>query len=436
MPPSDVMARSAENVDVVVETPHTLKNFLAQNLTREHGYKPTRAMRFCLHVLTHMRVGQLDVIMPNGATMRFGKPDGQPKAVLRIHNDRAARRFLTKGHLGFCEAYLDGDWSSPDIARFFELILLNGQAIKTLLLGKPWARAISCILHALQPNSKKGSKKNIYRHYDIGNDFYEAWLDPSMTYSSALFTDGIEDLQNAQSRKYQEMVDRLELKPEHHVLEIGCGWGGFAEYAAKHVGCKVTAITISEAQYKYATDRVEKEGLADKVEIRMQDYRDVTGTYDRIASIEMFEAVGEAYWPTFFDTLKSRLKDGGRAVLQIITIRNEDFEDYRRSADYIQRYIFPGGMLPSMNKLKEQIAEAGLEQGDHLSFGPDYARTLELWNREFQYAWPKLNGEKMDTRFKRLWEQYLCYCQAGFATGAIDVIQINIDNSSNSRVGA
>ncbi len=427
MPPLDAMARRADNVDIIVDKPHILRDFVSENLTRKHGYKPSRAMRLCLHVLTHMREGQLDVILPNGVSMRFGKPNGEPKAVLRVHNDRAAKRFLTKGHLGFCEAYLDGDWSSPDVAQFFELILRNGQAMKKLILGKRWARMISCLLHALQPNSKRGSKKNIYRHYDIGNEFYEAWLDPSMTYSSALFADGITDLQEAQSRKYKEMVDRLELKPEHHVLEIGCGWGGFAEYAAKNVGCKVTAVTISEAQHKYATDRIEKQNLTDKVEIRLQDYRDVTGTYDRIASIEMFEAVGEAYWPTFFGTLKDRLKDGGRAVLQIITIRNEDFEDYRRSADYIQRYIFPGGMLPSMNKLREQISDAGLITGDHLSFGPDYARTLEIWNREFQNEWPNLTGEKMDTRFKRLWEQYLCYCQAGFTTGSIDVIQINVD---------
>ena len=420
---------AAQTVDCVVETPHILQNFIAENFSRRHGYRPSRAMRLCLHLLTHMQEGQLDVIMPGGARLRFGKPNGEPRALVRIHNDRAARRFLTRGQLGFCESYLDGDWSSPDVATFFELILRNAQSMKQIMLGKKWARLLSRLSHVLKPNSKKGSRKNIYRHYDIGNDFYETWLDRSMTYSSALFADGIEDLNEAQDRKYQEMVNRLELKPEHHVLEIGCGWGGFAEYAARSVGCKITAITISEAQYEYAKARIEKANLSDKVEIRLQDYRDVRGTFDRIASIEMFEAVGEAYWPTFFETLKKRLKNGGRATLQIITIRDQDFDTYRKSADYIQRYIFPGGMLPSMHALEEQIGAAGLRKGDHISFGRDYARTLKIWNDEFQKAWPDLNSQTMNTRFKRLWEQYLCYCQAGFQVGSIDVIQISIDKA-------
>ncbi|MEM7651446.1 MAG: cyclopropane-fatty-acyl-phospholipid synthase family protein [Pseudomonadota bacterium] len=411
----------------MIETPCALQEFVSENLTRKHGYKPSRAMRFCLHLMTYIQKGQLDLVLPNGATLRFGKPNDEPRALLRIHNDRVAKRFLMKGQLGFCEAYLDGDWSSPDMALFFELILRNAQSMKEVLLGKRWARVISYVAHKLKPNSKRGSRKNIYSHYDIGNDFYAEWLDPSMTYSSALFADGITDLEEAQARKYQEMVERLELKPEHHVLEIGCGWGGFAEYAAKNVGCKITAITVSEAQHEYATKRIKDAGLSDKVEIRMQDYRDVKGKFDRIASIEMFEAVGEAYWPTFFETLKNKLKKNGRAVLQIITIRDEDFENYRKSADYIQRYIFPGGMLPSMTALKEQISAAGLKQGEHISFGRDYARTLKLWNEDFEKAWPKLNSEKLNTRFKRLWEQYLCYCEAGFNVGSIDVIQINID---------
>ncbi len=415
------------SVDAIIETPHTLKSFIAKHLTRKSGYKPTRAMRLCLHLMSHITEGHLDVIMPNGKTLRFGKPNGEPQALLRIHNDRLAKRFLIKGRLGFCESYIDGDWSSPNITTLFELFMRNAQSLQNRLKGKSWARFISYILHILQPNSKAGSKKNIYRHYDIGNDFYKAWLDPSMTYSSAFFKTGKESLQEAQYAKYQEMIDRLELKPEHHLLEIGCGWGGFAEYAAKTVGCKITCITISKAQLKYAKARIEKAGLSDKVDIRFEDYRDTEGTFDRIASVEMFEAVGEAYWPTFFETLKNRLKPSGRAVLQIITIRNEDFNDYRRSADYIQRYIFPGGMLPSMNALKEQITNAGLTKGEHLTFGKDYAKTLNIWNKKFQTAWPKLKGGELDTRFKRLWEQYFSYCEAGFNMGTIDVIQIAID---------
>ncbi len=421
------IAESLNAVDIIVHSPDTLQEFISNHLTRSKGYKPSRAMRIVLHLMTHIQEGQLDITLPNGTSMRFGGKVKGPQAILRIHNDRLARKFLIGGQLAFCECYLDGDWSSPDIATFFELILRNAQGMKEKLLGKKWTRAMSYLSHVFKPNSKRGSKKNIYRHYDIGNDFYASWLDPSMTYSSALFADGIEDLEDAQIRKFEEMAHRLDLKPEHKVLEIGCGWGGFAEYVAKNIGCKVTGITVSQAQYDYAVERIRKAGLSDKVEIRLEDYRDVKGKFDRIASIEMFEAVGEAYWPTFFSTLKSRLKKGGRAALQIITIRDKDFDTYRKGADYIQRYIFPGGMLPSMSALAEQIKAAGLKQGDHITFGKDYAKTLKVWNDAFQKAWPNLNSEILDTRFKRLWEQYLCYCEAGFNVGTINVVQINID---------
>jgi len=416
-----------DEVDAIIHSPEALQHFIAEQFTRNSAYKPSRSMRVCLHIMAHIKIGQLDIILPDNSTLRFGKPNNQPRALLRIHNDRLAKRFLTGGQLAFCESYLDGDWSSPDITEFFELILMNAQVMKEDLLGKKWMRFASYIAHIMKPNSKRGSRKNIYSHYDIGNDFYTQWLDPSMTYSSALFADGITDLQEAQNRKYQEMVNRLELKPDHHVLEIGCGWGGFAEFAASTIGCKITAITLSQAQFDYATQRIKSAGLSDKVEIRLQDYRDVTGQFDRIASIEMFEAVGEAYWPTFFTTLKDRLKPGGKSTLQIITIKDEDFQTYRKNADYIQRYIFPGGMLPSRTVLREQIKSAGLTQGSHLSFGRDYAKTLKIWNESFQNAWPNIQSKTLNTRFKRLWEQYLCYCEAGFNIGSIDVIQINIE---------
>ena len=430
-PLQDTQARSIDlSIDLVVETPHMLKTFMAENFQSRKTYRPSRAMRVCMHLLTHIKDGELDLILPCGTSLRYGQPNATKRAVLRVHNDRMARRFLTGGRLGFCESYLDGDWSSPDIACFFALILRNTHAMRESLNGKSWIRILSNLKHMLQPNTKRGSKKNIYRHYDISNDFYAAWLDPSMTYSSALFQSEDENLESAQHNKYAEMVRRLDLKPEHHVLEIGCGWGGFAEYAARHVGCKITAITISQAQYDYATARIEKSGLQDRVDIRLQDYRDVTERFDRIASIEMFEAVGEAYWPVYFKNLKRSLKPMGRACLQIITIRDEDFQEYRKSADYIQRYIFPGGMLPSMEALEHHIDKADLKRGDVLNFGQDYGRTLELWNEAFQNAWPDLNAPGMDTRFKRLWEQYLCYCQAGFETGSIDVIQVNITHKN------
>ena len=416
-----------DQVDAILHSPEAVQTFIREQFDRTSEYRPSRAMRLCLKLITHIKIGQLDVILPDHRVLRFGgKADG-PQALLRIHNDRFARRFMIGGQLAFCEAYLDGDWSSPDLAAFFELIQRNAGAMREQLLGGKLSRFIGFVGRALQRNSKRGAKKNIYQHYDIGNAFYGAWLDRSMTYSSAYFADGITDLEGAQLRKYEEMVRRLDLKKEHHVLEIGCGWGGFAEYAASTVGCKMTCITISQAQHDYAVQRIERVGLSDLVEIHLQDYRDVQGQFDRIASIEMFEAVGEAYWPTYFGTVKERLKAGGRAVLQIITIDDRDFEDYRKGADYIQRYIFPGGMLPSFKALSEQIEDAGLERGDHLSFGQDYARTLALWNERFQAKWPELNSGVLNERFKRLWEQYLAYCEAGFTVGSIDVIQIALD---------
>ena len=387
-----------------------------------------------LYLLSSIQVGTLEITLPNHKQLRFqGKTNG-PYAMVHFHNERCIKRFMTGGQLGFCESYLDEDWSSPDMSAFFELILRNRCAMEDSLLGKKWVRALSKVLHWFRPNTKKGSKKNIYDHYDIGNDFYKEWLDPTMTYSAALFKDKeTDDLQTAQIYKYQELIDRLDLKPHHHLLEIGCGWGGFAEYAARTIGCKISCITISKAQFKYATDRIRAAGLDHLVDIQFRDYRDIHGRYDRIASIEMFEAVGEPYWPLFFETLKNKLKPGGKAALQIITIHDQDFHTYRRTPDYIQRYIFPGGMLPSQAALSKQIKQAGLQEGPSFSFGQDYAKTLALWNRNFQDAWPKIKGPSKTERFKRLWEQYLSYCEAGFKTGSIDVIQITVSHSEHLK---
>jgi cyclopropane-fatty-acyl-phospholipid synthase len=418
---------TARPVDFFIRTEAQLRYFLLKRKREKLLYKPSRAMKLCLRLARQIQIGSLDLVMVDGTKLRFeGAQDG-PHGLVVIHNDRVARKLLTRGKLGFCEAYLDGDWTSPDIAPFYEMILRNEDALLRMMHGKPWFRKLSKFIHSFNANSKSGSKKNIYRHYDIGNDFYKTWLDESMTYSSALFRE-TDNLKTAQDQKYQEMVDRLGIKSDHHVLEIGCGWGGFAEYAARTTGCKMTCVTISQAQYDYAVDRIKRAGLSSQVEIRMQDYRDVSGQFDRIASIEMFEAVGEQYWPTFFQTLKNRLTKDGRACLQIITIRDQSFENYRNSADYIQRYIFPGGMLPSMGALKDQIKNASLRTTGHLSFGLDYACTLNMWNDKFQQVWPELTKMGFDERFKRTWEQYLCYCEAGFAAKTIDVIQIDVDH--------
>lgn len=387
-------------------------------------YRPSRPMRLMLALGNRLAVGQVTVVLPDGSQRTFNGTEPGPTAIVQIHHDRLARRALTGGTLGFCEAYLDGDWSSPDVETLFVFFLMNQDHLQREMQGKHWFRALNYVRHLWRPNDRKGAKRNIHAHYDLGNRFYEAWLDPTMTYSSGLFVDGASDLEAAQRLKYASLADRIALSPDQNVLEIGCGWGGFAAYAAGERGAKVTGITISQAQHDYAKQRVFKAGLAERVDIKLQDYRDVQGTYDSVASIEMFEAVGEKYWPTYFQTVRDRLKPGGHAGLQIITIADRFFDSYRRKADYIQRYIFPGGMLPSPQALRDQMGRVGLTVSETVGFGRDYAKTLRGWNERFQDAWPTIRPLGFDTRFKRLWEQYLHYCAAGFEVGTIDVVQV------------
>jgi cyclopropane-fatty-acyl-phospholipid synthase len=278
----------------------------------------------------------------------------------------------------------------------------------------------------LQRNNKAQARKNISYHYDLGNEFYGMWLDDTMTYSSALFETGQESHEAAQRAKYASMVDQMGVKPGDHVLEIGCGWGGFAEYAAKERGLKVTGITISEEQIKYARERIEKAGLSDVVDFKLQDYRDETGTYDGIASIEMFEAVGEQYWPAYFQTVKDRLKPGANATLQIITVQHRRWDVYKRGVDFIQKYIFPGGMLPSPVVLREQIAKAGLTVEKSIEFGSSYNITLRRWFETFNDRWDQIALLGFDERFKRMWNFYLTSCASTFDSGNCDVTQITI----------
>ena len=416
---------TATPADYIIRTPECLKRFMLHS--RRRRQRPSRAMRLCIYMLSKIQCGVIHFILPDGTRLHFEGDSPGPEATLYVHNTRVLRRFVAKGRLGFCEAYLDNDWSSPDIASFFEAILVNAEAMHQTWYGKRWYRVVSWLARKMRTNTKRGARRNIYAHYDIGNDFYAAWLDASMTYSAALFANDNDSLEKAQYNKYASLCRRLDIHPRHHVLEIGCGWGGLAEHIARHYAAHVTAITISQAQYDYARQRIEQAGLSHKVDIRLCDYRDIEGPFDRIASIEMFEAVGEEYWSTFFNHLHTLLKPGGRAELQVITIRDHDFEAYRTSADYIQHYIFPGGMLPSKQVLDDQVSAAGLVPGDHIAFGTDYARTLRIWNTNFQQVWPEIAKDGTKTaRFKRLWEQYLAYCQAGFTTGTINVIQQSI----------
>ncbi len=376
----------------------------------------------------HIGAGQLSCVFANGHQTTFAAPDRpKPQAVLKINRTRALRRLLLNGDAGFAEAYMDGDWDSPDLAQLFELALDNESAVGSRFQAGAIRRAFDRIGHFRRRNTRRGSRRNIAYHYDLSNAFYRLWLGETMSYSSALFESPDQSLADAQAAKNRQLAEMLALRPGHHVLEIGCGWGGFALAAAKDHGCRVTAITLSTAQCEYARARVHEAGLDDRIEVRIQDYRDVDGRFDRIASVEMFEAVGERYWPTFFEVLRDRLTPGGIAALQIITIDDGRYEGYRASPDYIQQYIFPGGMLPSPSLFRRHAERAGFALSAASTFGASYARTLALWRREFQHAWAEIESLGFDRRFKRMWEYYLAYCEAGFRAGSIDVGQYRLE---------
>ena len=370
--------------------------------------------------------GRLDFVLPDGRRFRAEGSQPGPVAEIVAHDPDVFARLIREGELGFCDAYIDGGWSSPDLQAFLDLIQAGNEGVYDGFPGMGLVRAYERLRFWLQSNSKRQAKKNIAYHYDLGNDFYRLWLDDTMTYSSALFLTGQESLEKAQTQKYASMVDRIGAQPGDHVLEIGCGWGGFAEYAAKERGLRVTGLTISQAQHDYAVARMAKAGLSDRVEIRLQDYRDERGSYDGIASIEMFEAVGERYWPAYFDTLRDRLKPGRHATLQIITIADRRWEHYRRNVDFIQKYIFPGGMLPSPGALKREIARAGLTFRDSFEFGQSYSQTLRRWHDSFNARWDEVRAMGFDDRFQRMWNFYLTSCAGAFAGGNCDVTQITV----------
>ncbi len=385
-----------------------------------------RRLRLALQFARMMKSGKLNMVLPDGSTHHFEGQEPGPSATLIVKDPRMVARLAFGGSLGLCEGYLEGMWDSPDVTEVLRLGTANEMAFDSMLRGKPWARFLSWAMHRLRPNTRKGAKRNIAEHYDLGNDFYQQWLDPSMTYSSAIFSAGNTDLQTAQAEKYRSLCRALKLTPGMRVLEIGCGWGGFAELAAAEFGARVTGITLSREQLAYARARMAKAGLAERVSLHLQDYRDARGSFDRIASIEMIEAVGEEYWPAYFNTLRTRLLPGGMAGIQVITIADRLFADYRKTADFIQRYVFPGGMLPSPSRLREEATRAGLQLGEQHWFGRDYGETLRRWQADFQATWDKISGLHMqyDTRFKRLWEFYLGYCEVGFDAGFTDVGQI------------
>jgi cyclopropane-fatty-acyl-phospholipid synthase len=377
-------------------------------------------------VAKRLQRGRLDFVLPDGRRFRIEGKAAGPVAELDIHDADIFARLIRDGDLGFCEAYLDGGWSTPDLQAFMDLMQDGNSEVYDGFPGMGLVRAYERLRFWMQSNSKKQARKNIAAHYDLGNDFYSLWLDDSMTYSSALFRTGQESLEKAQEQKYASMVDLMGAKAGDHVLEIGCGWGGFAEYAAKERGLRVTALTISQAQHDYAVARMQAAGLSDRVEIKLQDYRDERGLYDGIASIEMFEAVGERYWPTYFNTVRERLKPGANATLQIITTQDARFETYRKSVDFIQKYIFPGGMLPSPSVLRREVEKAGLRVKGSIEFGQSYSQTLRRWHDTFNARWADVARLGFDDRFRRMWNFYLTSCAGSFQGGNCDVTQITI----------
>jgi len=369
--------------------------------------------------------GRLTVLLPNGEIHRLEGAQPGPAAVFDIKDYRFARRVLASGDIGFAEAYMAGEWESPQLASLLESFAHNYEHIRRLVDGHPLMRAVHWLSHRMNRNSRAGSRKNIHAHYDLGNAFYASWLDPTMTYSSARFTRAGLALDAAQREKYASLARLMDLGQGQSVLEIGCGWGGFAEFAAREIGARVTGITISQEQYDFARQRMFNAGLNEQVDIRLIDYRDVEGRFDRVASIEMFEAVGLEYWPAYFGKIREVLKPGGVAGLQIITIDDALFAGYNKRTDFIQKYIFPGGMLPSEESLKAVVDRAGLGWGTIERFGQDYAETLKLWDERFQAAWGDIRRmEGFDERFRRLWRFYLAYCEAGFRSARTDVIQL------------
>lgn len=386
---------------------------------------PPAAARIILKLLSNLQHGALTLRTPDGERRHYG--DGAAPIALELKNWNLFTLALRSGDIGFAESYIAGDWTTSNLAGLIELLVRNRAAIESLVYGSWWGSLAYRIKHLLNRNSKAGSRKNIHAHYDIGNQFYQLWLDRSMTYSSALFTaESGANLELAQAAKYRRILDQLDLAPGARVLEIGCGWGGFAEMAARGAGAFVTGLTLSTEQLEYARRRIASAGLATQVDLHLRDYRDSVGSYDAVASIEMFEAVGESYWPSYFDCIANSLKPGGRACVQTIVIADELFERYRKGTDFIQQFIFPGGMLPSPSVFARLAEEHGLEVVDQFSFGVDYADTLAAWRKQFHARLDAVRAQGFDERFILTWEFYLCYCEAAFRAGNTNVMHFTL----------
>ncbi len=394
------------------------------NLKKHQAYR-----NMFISTMKMIRYGELTVTTPEGEELVFKGKESGPIANIKIKDWMMVKRLITRGDVGFAEDFIDGTWETDDLPALLTQCTMNISELDNFFHGHWWSKVLFAFINFVRSNTKRGSKKNIQAHYDLGNDFYELWLDDTMTYSSAYFADGKnETLEEAQVAKYQLILDKLGGKPGDKILEIGCGWGGFAETAAKQ-GYHVTGLTLSEEQANYARERMKREGLEDKVEIRLMDYRDAKEKYDFVVSIEMFEAVGERFWPIYFSTVKSVLKKGGKAVIQTITIDNDIFDEYKKRSDFIQQYTFPGGALPSQFKFIEAAEKEGLKSHTVFAFGYDYARTLRNWLVNVDGQIEAIRKLGYNDKFIRSWRFYLCYCIAGFTTRRTNVIQAELINA-------
>ncbi|MDD3761736.1 MAG: cyclopropane-fatty-acyl-phospholipid synthase [Nevskiales bacterium] len=390
------------------------------------------SLRGLLYMLGGLRVGSLDVILPGGHSRQFRGSEPGPHGVLEVRSKRLAGHVLRGGEVGFGEAYMAGCWDSPDLTRLLMVLYLNEPHLRGPYEKNILGRFIGWLGHQRRANTRSGSRENIEYHYDLGNAFYKLWLDDSMAYSSAMFDrragapmPSEQSLHAAQLEKFRLMLERLDLRAEHHLLEIGSGWGGFAIYAAQQTGCRVTSVTLSSEQLAEARHRAAAAGVADRVQFELRDYRDIDQRYDRVVSIEMYEAVGERFWPGYFETIHRTLKPGGRAAIQGITINPAIFETYRGKRDFIQKYIFPGGMLCPPGRFQDLAYAAGLQPEQPSFYGSDYADTLAHWHRGV-LAQRDAIVDQFDHRFLRMWRYYLAYCECGFRTGSIDLMHITL----------
>ena len=405
-------------------TSFSLKEANSENLAINS--KVPAQVQFLLRMLSRLEHGSLKLECPDGKLLKFGNED--PAVTLSLSSWEPFLAAIRSGDIGFAESYLQGEWQTDNLAKLIELFIHNRNALESAIYGSWWGSLLYRIKHLFNRNSRAGSRRNIHAHYDIGNSFYTLWLDPSMTYSSALFAHPEFTLQQAQYAKYERIFSDINGGADSRILEIGCGWGGFAELAAKK-GARITGLTLSTEQLDFAQKRLNDAGVSERTELRLQDYRDTDGEYDGIASIEMFEAVGEEYWDSYFACIAKNLKTGGRACIQTITIADDLFERYRKGTDFIQQYIFPGGMLPSPSIFRAHAQRHGLSVVNELAFGLDYARTLRLWDHAFEEALPAVQAQGFDERFIRTWKFYLAYCEAGFRAGSIDLFQFTLQKN-------